>query len=78
MGKALMGLAMAVGGGVYLLTVYLLFAAGETGMAALALFLPPADLILAFVVSPLLGVIAIASIVVFFVGGAIDDISEGG
>jgi membrane-bound ClpP family serine protease len=71
MGKALMGLAMAAGICVYLLTLSALFAAGETGMAALALFVPPADLILAFLVSPTLGVLGVLSVCMFFVGAMV-------
>jgi hypothetical protein len=69
------GLLLAVGvvGGIgaWALTTIGLFADGHGGLALVAMFVPPADLLLAWVVAPLLGVAGLGACVVFLVGAVL-------
>jgi hypothetical protein len=69
------GLLLAVGvvGGLttWALTTIGLFAGGHGGLALVAMFVPPADLLLAWIVAPLLGVAGLAACVVFLVGAVL-------
>lgn len=57
--------------GVWVFTTYYFFATGETFFALLSLFVPPADLVLPFLVSPQLGFIGIGGTVLAFAGFAV-------
>jgi hypothetical protein len=69
------GLLLAVGvvgGGVtWALTTIGLFAGGHGGLALLAMFVPPADLLLAWMVAPVLGAAGLGAVVVFLAGAAL-------
>jgi hypothetical protein len=69
------GLLLAVGAvggiGAWALTTIGLFAGGHGGLALVAMFVPPADLLLAWIVAPLLGVAGLAACVVFLAGAAL-------
>jgi uncharacterized membrane protein YedE/YeeE len=43
-----------------------LLSGGETGLALLALFVPPADVVLALYASPLFGLVGLGAIGLFF------------
>ena len=70
LGKILVGIAIVAATGVWLITCFAYMARGEAGMAALAFFAPPLDLVLAFFISTTLGVIGVASLLVFWIGAA--------
>lgn len=57
--------------GIWLFTTYLFFATGQTFLALLSLFVPPADLVLPFLISWQLGAIGIGGTVLAFAGFAI-------
>lgn len=71
--RILGGLLMVVGGlvglGVYILTAYGLYVSGLAGLMLLGIFVPPADLVLSFIVSPGLGLLGLGAVAAFFVGG---------
>lgn len=69
-GKSLMAIAILAATAVWILTSLAYLARGQVGMAALAFFAPPVDLVLAFFISTTLGVIGLASVAVFWVGAA--------
>lgn len=56
---------------VWMVTAYLFFASGETVLALIALLVPPADLVLPFLISPVLGAVGIGGTVVAFIGAAV-------
>lgn len=56
---------------VWMVTTYLFFATGETVLALIALLIPPADLVLPFLISPALGAAGIGGTVVAFIGAAV-------
>ncbi len=72
--KAIGGLLAVIvfvgGGAVWLLTTIGLWLMGETGLALLAFFFPPADLILSFMVSPILGVAAVITALIAIIAGS--------
>lgn len=70
LGAMLMMAAWVTGAGVWIYTTYSLYVSGDTGLALVALVFPPADLILAFVVSPTVGLIGVLSIVALLISGA--------
>jgi hypothetical protein len=65
-----MAVAILAATAVWILTSVAYLARGQVGMAALAFFAPPVDLVLAFFISTALGAIGICSVVVFWVGAA--------
>jgi hypothetical protein len=68
-GAALAILGWILGGIVWLATTVLLWLSGDTGLALLAFFFPPAD-VLSFVVAPALGVAAVAAVALVMCGAA--------
>lgn len=70
LGNLLRIIGVFAGGAVWLFTTFAFFAQGNILMSLLAFFVPPLDLILAFFVSPTLGVVGIASVIVVFIGSA--------
>lgn len=60
-----------LGGAVWLITTAVLFARGDLLLALLALFIPPADFILSFVVSVPLGLAGLAAGGMLLLGAAI-------
>lgn len=57
--------------GIWIFTTYLFFASGQTFLAMVSLLVPPADLVLPFLISPQLGFIGLGSTVLAFAGFAI-------
>ncbi len=70
MGKILMGLGVVGGVVVWLLTCIAFFSNGDTVLGLIALLVPPADIVLPFLISPQLGLIGLGSIALFWIGGA--------
>lgn len=68
MGSLLLGIGWLGGGAVWLFTAFYFFSQGDTGLGLVALLFPPADLILPFLISPLLGVIGLGCAVLIFAG----------
>ena len=62
-----------VGGVNYLLTAGYFFSNGQTGLGLIQLLIPPAELVLPWVASPVLGVISLVSIVMISVGGFLSE-----
>lgn len=70
MGGLLAVIVFVGGGAVWLLTTIGLWLMGETGFALLAFFVPPADLILSFMVSPILGVVGVIAALIAIIAGS--------
>lgn len=66
----------AVAAVVWVGTVIGLWQDGQPLLAAAALFIPPLDLVLAFLVNAWLGFAAIAAVLAFWVGGLLRNIEE--
>ena len=62
-----------VGGINYLLTAGYFFSNGRTGLGLIQLLVPPAELILPWVASPVLGIISLVSIVMISIGGLLSE-----
>jgi len=56
---------------IWLFTTYAFFATGQTFLAMVSLLIPPADLVLPFLISPQLGFIGLGSTLVAFAGSAL-------
>jgi len=74
--RAALGVIMIVVGmvamfGIWIFTTYYFFATGEILFGLLSLFVPPADLVLPFLISPQLGFLGIGGTVVAFAGFAV-------
>jgi len=70
------GLATAgfvLGGVNYLLTAFYFFSNGQTGLGLIQLLIPPAELVLPWVASPVLGIISLVSLAMFAVGGFLSE-----
>lgn len=69
------GILLAVGMlgmlAIWLFTTYVFFATGQTFLAMVSLLIPPADLVLPFLISPQLGFIGLGSTLVAFTGSAL-------
>ncbi len=70
-GKFLYVLGIFGGGLIWLGTTAAFFARGDILLALLSLFFPPADLILPFFISPLLGIAALGSVACLFLGSVL-------
>ena len=57
--------------GIWIFTTYLFFATGQTFLAMVSLLVPPADLVLPFLISPQFGFIGLGSTVLAFAGFAV-------
>ena len=71
MGAVIMWLGVLAMFAVWLFTTYVFFATGEIVLALISLLIPPADLVLPFLISPTLGFIELGSVAVAFVGSAL-------
>lgn len=56
---------------IWMFTTYVFFATGQTGLALTSLLIPPADLVLPFLISPMLGFIGLGSLAAGFAGAAL-------
>lgn len=70
-GAVLMGVGFVVMFGVWIYTTVVFFATGETLFGLLSLLVPPADLVLPFLISVPLGLIGIGCTLVAFLGAAL-------
>ena len=66
-------LGLFLGGANYLLTAGYFFSNGQTGLGLIQLLIPPAELILPWVASPVLGIISLTSIVMISIGGYLSE-----
>lgn len=64
------------GGVIWLWTAFWFFADGQTFLGLIALVIPPADLVLPFLISPTLGLLALGSVALMFIGTAIGSLGE--
>lgn len=71
MGGLIFGAGFIGGGIVWLYTTYVFFATDQTGLALISLIVPPAGLVLPFLISVPLGIAGLASIAVMVAGGAL-------
>lgn len=72
MGKFLMFAGVVAGGIVWLYTSFVFFATGQTLLGLISLLIPPADLVLPFLISVPLGLIGLGCTALMFIGAAID------
>lgn len=56
---------------VWLFTTYVFFATDQMFLAMVSLLIPPADIVLPFLISPTLGFIGLGSLVMAFTGSAL-------
>lgn len=70
-GGLLLGVGIIGGGIIWLYTAFYFFATGQTGLALIALLIPPADIVLPFLITPALGVAGIVSVGLMIGGSAI-------
>lgn len=70
MGRWLIGFGYAIGGVNYLLTAGYFFSNGQTLLGIVQLVIPPAELVLPWIASPMLGLVSLVSIALI-VGGAV-------
>lgn len=68
--NALGNLGLALGGINYLLTAGFFFSNDKTGLGLIQLLVPPAELVLPWVASPVLGVISVISLGMMVAGAA--------
>ena len=75
MGNVFGGLMVAVGMivmfGIWIYTTVVFFSVGDTGLGVISLVIPPAAIVLPFLISPMLGIIGILATVVAFAGFAL-------
>jgi hypothetical protein len=71
LGGLLLGIGMIGMFGIWIFTTVFFFSTGQTLLALLSLFVPPADIVLPFLISPAWGLLGIGSLAVAFAGSAI-------
>ncbi len=71
MGKWLIGVGYAVGGVNYLLTTFYFFSIGNNFLGLVQLLVPPAEFVLPWVASPVLGVVSLVSLALMISGAAL-------
>jgi apolipoprotein N-acyltransferase len=71
MGGFIFGVGFIGGGIVWLYTTYVFFATDQTALALISLIVPPAGLVLPFLISVPLGIAGLTSIAIMFTGGAL-------
>lgn len=71
LGAVLMGIGFVVMFAIWIYTTVIFFATGETLFGLLSLLVPPADLVLPFLISVPLGLVGIGGTLVAFVGAAL-------
>lgn len=69
-GKILFGAGLVIMFVVWVATTVAFFSRGDTVLGLIALVVPPADLVLPFLISPLWGIGAIGGLVIAFAGSA--------
>jgi hypothetical protein len=74
-GNVIGGLLVAIGMlgmfGIWIYTSVVFFASGETVLGLISLLVPPADIVLPFLISPALGFAGIGAMVLAFAGFAL-------
>ena len=71
MGTLIFGIGALASGAVWILTTVIFFQTGETFLALLSLLVPPAEVVLPFLISWQLGVAGLASTAVMLLGVAL-------
>lgn len=71
LGGLLMGMGMITMFVIWIYTTVLFFGSGQVLLGIISLVIPPADLVLPFLISPMLGAIGIGSTLVAFAGAAL-------
>jgi hypothetical protein len=71
MGAFVFGFGFIGGGIIWLYTTYVFFATGQTVLALISLIVPPAGLVLPFLISVPLGIAGLMSIAVMIGGAAL-------
>jgi hypothetical protein len=71
MGGFIFGVGFIGGGIVWLYTTYIFFATDQTALALISLIIPPAGLVLPFLISVPVGIAGLVSIAVMFSGAAL-------
>lgn len=71
MGTLIFGIGALASGAVWIMTTVIFFQTGNTFFALLSMFVPPADVVLPFLISWQLGVAGIASTAVMMLGAAL-------
>jgi hypothetical protein len=69
-GALLFGASFLVGAVVYLVPAGIFFSRGDLLLGFLQLFLPPAALVLPWIIDPLYGIAGVVSVVTYMVGAA--------
>ena len=70
-GGLLMGLGVIAMFAIWIYTTVVFFGTGQTLLAVISLVIPPADIVLPFLISPMLGFIGLGAMAVAFAGSAI-------
>lgn len=76
LGMFIAGIGYVAGGAIWLYTAFWFFADGQTLLGVIALVIPPADLVLPFLISPTLGLLALGTVALMFIGSAIGSAGE--
>lgn len=71
MGAFILGVGLIGGGLVWLFSTYVFFATDQVALALISLFVPPAGLVLPFLISVPLGIAGVTSIAIMFTGAAV-------
>jgi hypothetical protein len=71
MGAFIFAIGFIGGGIIWLYTTYVFFATGQTALALISLIVPPAGLVLPFLISLQLGIAGLVSIAVMIGGAAL-------
>lgn len=64
------------GGAIWLYTAFWFFADGQSFLGLIALVIPPADLVLPFLISPTLGFVALGTVALMFIGSALSNAGD--
>lgn len=71
MGAFILGVGLIGGGLVWLFSTYVFFATDQVALALISLFVPPAGLVLPFLISVPLGIAGVTSIAIIVTGAAV-------
>ena len=75
-GNLISGVGLLAAAGGYLGTLYVFFSSDRTLLALIALFVPPADVVLGFVAHPILGAIGVGGMVLAYGGFILSSAGE--
>lgn len=72
-GASMMLAGTVLGGLNYLLTAFAFFSQGDALLGLIQLIVPPSELVLPWIVSPMLGVVSLVSLGLILIGGSLAD-----